>query len=215
VIPTATGIALIEGLPVPTLASPELTGTWEARLARIARGQDTRAAFMNDIVRYVHDVTEAVRTGAPGGMAAAAGPPSVRATVAFPQAPAAATTARGKDALAPNKKKSSPKPPSVPAPVVLATPGVAPVPCPACRLGTLMAGKRGWGCSRWREGCAFVVWFMVNGRRLTDAQLRDLVAKGKTRRGTWAVPGQSPTEGRLILDLTGQRDQGAARFQPG
>ena len=33
--------ALIERLPVPTLASPELTGAWEARLARIARGQET------------------------------------------------------------------------------------------------------------------------------------------------------------------------------
>jgi DNA topoisomerase-3 len=77
-VPTATGIALIERLPVPTLASPELTGAWEARLARIARGQDTRGAFMGDIVRYVREVTEAIRGAAPAGIARPApggGPP--------------------------------------------------------------------------------------------------------------------------------------------
>jgi len=40
--PTALGISLIETLPVASLASPELTGAWEARLARIARGEDSR-----------------------------------------------------------------------------------------------------------------------------------------------------------------------------
>src|SRR5690606_38912411 len=51
-VPTELGIALIESLPVTSLASPELTGIWEARLARIARGEESRAAFMADIARY-------------------------------------------------------------------------------------------------------------------------------------------------------------------
>ena len=55
VIPTATGMGLIDALPVQSLASPELTGTWEARLARIARGEETRLAFMTDIATYVRD----------------------------------------------------------------------------------------------------------------------------------------------------------------
>src|SRR5436190_13876796 len=58
------GIALIDALPVKSLASPELTGTWEARLARVARGEETRAAFMADISRYVRDVVTAIRGGA-------------------------------------------------------------------------------------------------------------------------------------------------------
>jgi DNA topoisomerase-3 len=219
VVPTATGIALIEGLPVPTLASPELTGTWEARLARIARGQDTRAAFMKDIVRYVHEVTEAVRTSTPG-----APPPSQTPRDLAPNrepappprarrenrggAPAAVTPAKRRAPVAESPRRS-------PAQASPAAPSS--LPCPACRQGTLLAGKRGWGCSRWREGCGFVIWFEVSGRRLTDAQLRDLVAKGKTRRGTWSIAGQPPTEamGRLILDLSAPREQGAARFQPG
>jgi hypothetical protein len=80
VVPTPTGIDLIERLPVPTLASPELTGAWESRLARIARGQDTRSAFMTDIVRYVGEVTAAIRAGGrasrPSGHDRTAAPPS-------------------------------------------------------------------------------------------------------------------------------------------
>ncbi|TMQ04470.1 MAG: RecQ family ATP-dependent DNA helicase, partial [Deltaproteobacteria bacterium] len=63
--PTAIGIGLIGALPVASLASPELTGAWEARLARIARGQETRAAFMADIERYVADLVESIRTSNP------------------------------------------------------------------------------------------------------------------------------------------------------
>ena len=223
VVPTVTGIALIEGLPVPTLASPELTGTWEARLARIARGQDTRAAFMKDIVQYVHEVTEAVRTSAPAAAKSrGARPETARAVPPSPE-PATSGSRREKrgNETAPvtPAKRRSPVAAKSPSRSPAAAGPVAPssLPCPACRQGTLIAGKRGWGCSRWREGCGFVIWFEVNGRRLTEAQLRDLVAKGKTRRGTWTMAGQPPTEarGRLILDLSAQRDQGAARFQPG
>jgi len=206
VVPTATGIALIEGLPVPTLASPELTGTWEARLARIARGQDTRAAFMKDIVRYLHEVTEAVRTSAPRRpLQGSALPPTEtrRTGLGVAKIPASPPT------------RADPKPAPAARSKRAREPAEVALPCPACRQGTLIAGKRGWGCSRWRDGCGFVVWFEVNGRRLTDGQLRDLVAKGKTRRSTWTIAGQPPTEGRLILDLTAHRDRGAARFQPG
>jgi len=53
--------------------------------------------------------------------------------------------------------------------------------CPRCRAGTLLTGSRGWGCSRWREGCRFVIWFELEGKRLTERQLRDLVTRGRTR----------------------------------
>lgn len=77
-----------------------------------------------------------------------------------------------------------------------------------------MAGNRGWGCSEWRDGCAFVVWFEIGGKRITDTQLRDLLDKGKTRKGKWPQDGLAPRTGRLVLDLRATRDQGAARFLP-
>lgn len=82
--------------------------------------------------------------------------------------------------------------------------------CPKCRAGTLIAGNRGWGCARYREGCRFVVWFETAGRLLTMAQLTDLVTHGKTRKGTFAPRG-SEIAGRLVLE---PGIDGGARFEP-
>ena len=169
-VPTALGIGLIEALPVASLASPELTGAWEARLARVARGEDSRAAFMADIARYVAEMVDAIRGTGPA-------------------------PARSLEATAPARGTE----------VALA--------CPRCRAGSLITGSRGWGCARWREGCGFVVWFETAGRRLTAAQLRDLVTRGKTRKARFApARGEEGVAGRLVLDPAA--DGGAARFEP-
>ena len=78
--------------------------------------------------------------------------------------------------------------------------------CPRCRAGTLITGAQGWGCSRWRDGCRFVVWFLAGGKRLTQTQLRDLVTHGKTRKATFG-----DRTGRLVLDAN--REDGAVRFE--
>ena len=83
-----------------------------------------------------------------------------------------------------------------------------------------MAGNRGWGCSRWREGCPFVIWFEAAGKRITAGQLRDLVEKGRTRKfGQFGRIGNvekktKALQGRLVLDLTASRESGGARFSP-
>lgn len=76
-----------------------------------------------------------------------------------------------------------------------------------------MAGNRGWGCTRWRAGCAFVIWFEIAGRRITDAELTDLVSKGKTRRRKWRSSEGTEIGGRLVLDLSATRDAGAAHLE--
>jgi DNA topoisomerase-3 len=162
-VPTELGMGLLEALPVPSLASPELTGSWEARLVRIARGHEPRATFMQDIASYVREVVSAIRGGTRG--------PVVRA---------------------------GPPPPAPPA-------ALAPLACPRCQAGTLVTGKRGWGCSRWREGCGFVIWFETAGKRLTETQLHELITKGKTRKARFGAE-----QGRLVLDLAAEK--GAARF---
>ena len=170
------GIALIDGLPVPSLASPELTGAWEARLARMARGEDKRDAFMADIGRYVHEVVAAIRAAAP-----------MRAV------PVSAISAGKGRRAAPGRRagrsrKPEPARPSAtearshgPAPASqgdgLSRDRVGDLLCPRCRVGHLMTGKRGWGCSRWRQGCDFVVWFEESGVRRSEADLRALVSK--------------------------------------
>jgi DNA topoisomerase-3 len=169
-VPTDLGIGLIDALPVPSLASPELTGSWEARLHRIARGQEPRATFMQDINSYVREMVGAIRGGP-------------------------------RPAPPPARPQPVPAPAPPPSPVAA---GPA-LPCPRCQTGTLITGKRGWGCSRWREGCPFVIWFETAGKRLTDTQLQDLVTKGKTRKAKFG-----DAQGRLVLDLAA--DKGGARF---
>jgi DNA topoisomerase-3 len=89
---------------------------------------------------------------------------------------------------------------------------IAELTCPRCHAGTLLTGSRGWGCSRWREGCGFVIWFETAGRALTAAQLRDLVTRGKTRKAKFRPDAGGEREGRLVLDPTAER--GNARFEP-
>ncbi len=61
--PTEKGIALIERLPVPTLRSADLTGEWEARLLRIARGVEPASVFMADVAAFVRDAVEKIAGG--------------------------------------------------------------------------------------------------------------------------------------------------------
>ena len=53
--------------------------------------------------------------------------------------------------------------------------------CPACG-GTIIEGKRGFGCANWKEAdgaCRFVVWKSIAGRDLTPAEMTELLEKGE------------------------------------
>jgi len=52
--------------------------------------------------------------------------------------------------------------------------------CPACKKGTLKKGKNAWGCSDWKEGCRFIIPFEFMEKKLTDAQIKRLIDKGKS-----------------------------------
>ena len=54
------------------------------------------------------------------------------------------------------------------------------VPCPVCKLGTMLRGSSAYGCSRFREDCQFRVPFEWGGKKLTDTQLRQLLRRGET-----------------------------------
>ncbi|MDB4957253.1 MAG: topB: topoisomerase [Myxococcales bacterium] len=211
-VPTAIGIGLIAALPVTSLGSPELTGSWEQRLARIARGEESRASFMADIARYVEDTVAAVRRSSPPGAPIPAAP--AISQIARPQdMPARSATRERATPRAPSTTRERVKPVARSATRSRATPAaiakakappiaIESLPCPRCP-GKLVAGARGWGCGRWREGCRFVVWFETAGRRLTAAQLRDLIERGKTRKARFVSDRGVELEARLVLDSNG------------
>ncbi len=54
------------------------------------------------------------------------------------------------------------------------------VQCPQCKQGRIIEGKRGFGCQRFREGCNFVVWKVVGGKKLTEKQIYRLIRQRQT-----------------------------------
>jgi DNA topoisomerase-3 len=299
---TPMGITVIDALPIPTLASPVLTGEWEARLARMARGEETRAAFMQDIERFVREAVDAVRATAPpanagmktstgeaigrcprcgntvidgarGFVCSSPGKPctflipktiagrtitaalakvllakrrtqtlggfrakgglSLRAAIAIDDTGEVKLAFGGRGERAPNAiderdveaergpsarsssrggrrtrrgapTSAAPSRPEPRAKKKADSPKIVfpaeEIPCPRCKQAMLMTGKRGWGCTRWKEGCGFVVWFEQYGKKLSASQLADLVVRGKTRTARWIGAHGESVKGTLRLD---------------
>jgi DNA topoisomerase-3 len=59
---TEKGLNVIRLLGEHALTSPGLTGEWEHRLARIENGEDSREAFMGDIVRFTSETVAELDT---------------------------------------------------------------------------------------------------------------------------------------------------------
>jgi DNA topoisomerase III len=55
---TEKGIQVIDLLGPHPLTSPELTGSWEHRLGLIEQGEDSRKAFMDDIVKFTTETVQ-------------------------------------------------------------------------------------------------------------------------------------------------------------
>ncbi len=67
--------------------------------------------------------------------------------------------------------------------------------CPKCEEGDIITGNRGWGCSRWRQGCDFVVWYEQQGTKIDAPTGARLINAGQTD----PLPGLGGR--RLVLDL--------------
>jgi DNA topoisomerase-3 len=52
--------------------------------------------------------------------------------------------------------------------------------CPRCNKGSMLKGKKAWGCSDYVSGCKTIIPFEYLGKKLTDKQVEALISKGKT-----------------------------------
>ena len=52
--------------------------------------------------------------------------------------------------------------------------------CPNCKIGNIIQGKTAFGCERFKEGCKTIVPFELYGKKLTEAQCKQLLSKGET-----------------------------------
>lgn len=221
-------VELIRGAGVELLTSPEMTGRWERRLHQISRGEASDEPFMDSVRRFAAKIVELVRRQPPvppgtfaeprraarsggkdrtrrTGRAAAA----KRANGASGGRPAAAPAgeADGGRAAGPARIASaaSGAPEGGAAPPTSGAGGktrqpaaIAPCPRPGCG-GTVIEGKRGFGCSRYREGCRFVIWKDSHGKRITAAMAASLATAGRTRPLVLPLPDGAKAKGRLRL----------------
>jgi len=177
-VPTEKGRALISLLGDSRISSPELTARWEERLARMEHGAETRSDFMADIGDFVRNLVEEARNKQGEKVAA----------------PAKHNGKRG--AKSPRANGSGGASASKPSGETLGA-------CPKCGA-PVVETKKAFGCSAWKQsGCDFVVWKTVAGKRVSEAQAKQLLTKGRTGKlkGFKSKAGK-PFEAALVLDET-------------
>jgi DNA topoisomerase-3 len=68
--------------------------------------------------------------------------------------------------------------------------------CPRCKR-PVIKGKKGYGCSGWKEGCTFVLWCEYKGIILSEEQIKRLI-----QRKILLSPVSLNNEGKVYLSLT-------------
>jgi len=71
--------------------------------------------------------------------------------------------------------------------------------CPSCKVGEIVKGNAAWGCTNFRGGCKLRIPFELQGKKLTEGQVEQLVLKGQTRPFT-STEGTQKTIGFFRFD---------------
>ncbi|MCT4237828.1 DNA topoisomerase 3 [Elizabethkingia anophelis] len=54
--------------------------------------------------------------------------------------------------------------------------------CPKCQKGDIIEGKKGYGCSRYKDGCNFVIWKEIAGKKISLSIAKTLIEKRRTKK---------------------------------
>lgn len=188
IIPTPTGIQLIDTIENDLLKSVELTGIWEGKLRRIERGEYLSSDFLIEMKQMVESLVSDVKKES--GKMIHLVEKKKRGT-----APSAKTHVSASQKTLSDKKASSTKPAAIKAP------DSAPPPaCPVCKTGTIIKGKTAYGCSGYRTGCTFRISFVIEGKTLTEKQIFSLIKNKKTGDINGFTVNSRKVKGNLILN---------------
>jgi DNA topoisomerase-3 len=157
ILPTPTGIELIGLIRNPTLKSAELTGQWERKLRQIEKGELSSELFLQELTGLVREMVQEVKQDGSGKLVTSG------------------SAEKAAEAPSPNTKNSTPNTQKAAPP---SSNGLG--YCPSCKTGHVLRGKTAFGCARFREGCQFRLPTEFHGKKLSDPQVKALLAKGRT-----------------------------------
>ena len=150
-VATPTGIGLIDIIREELLKSCELTGIWEKKLRDIEHQRYDAAQFVAELKQQITDIVKDVLQDA-----------SPRKLVITDDA--TEQVARKPKSRKAAPKAAKPKPNSAKSsdgqqPAIAPSDDLIGKPCPLCGKGVVIKGRTAYGCSLWREGCAFKLPF--------------------------------------------------------
>ena len=180
-VPTQTGIQLINTIQNELLKSAELTGQWERKLRQIEKGEYDPKIFLDEMKDMVTQLVAEVKQ-------------EQKQNIFIEQAeeekkPEKAEKLKASEAKKPAAKKNPEKPLDI-----------GTVTCPKCKTGTMLKGKTAFGCSGYKSGCTFKVMFEQYGKVLTDKQLFTLIQKGKSPKITGLLLNGETADSVLVFD---------------
>lgn len=167
VLPTQTGIQLIDIIKNRLLKSAELTGQWEKKLKEIERGEHKASTFINGMKKLVDQLVYEVRTEQNTQRISA--------------------IENKKDLVAKKnglKSKNS----------------IAKMTCPKCNKGTIIKGKKAYGCSNYKNDCNLILPFQFMGKKISENQYIRLLNKGETVTLKGFLTKTGKVHGKVIFD---------------
>ena len=157
-VPTQTGIQLINTIQNELLKSAELTGIWEKKLRQIEKGEYDPKLFLDEMKEMVSKLVSEVKLETKKMI--------VIEQDEKPKENKEEKPAEPKETVAKKQTKKTEEPDAL--------------TCPKCKKGTILKGKTAFGCSEYKTGCTFKVMFEQYGKVLTDKQIQALIKKGKS-----------------------------------
>ena len=150
-VATPTGIGLIDIIREELLKSCELTGIWEKKLRDIEHQRYDAAQFVAELKQQITDIVKDVLQDA-----------SPRRLVITDDATEQVARKPKSRKAAPKATKPKPNPAKSSdgqQPAIAPSDDLIGKPCPLCGKGVVIKGRTAYGCSLWREGCAFKLPF--------------------------------------------------------
>ena len=150
-VATPTGIGLIDIIREELLKSCELTGIWEKKLRDIEHQRYDAAQFVAELKQQITDIVKDVlQDASPRRLVI-----TDDATEQVAKKPKTRKAAPKATKPKPNSAKSS----DGQQPAIAPSDDLIGKPCPLCGKGVVIKGRTAYGCSLWREGCAFKLPF--------------------------------------------------------